>query len=71
MKRCLYCGDLLRFEPGRGWVHSEGGTYRVRCGNCGWEGAPFPTPTHCPRCGSRDVRDDHCATPVEAKGGAA
>jgi len=58
---CRICGDHLTFTPGRGWVHSEGGTYVMRCEACGWSGAPFPSPTTCPNCGARrELRDDHC-----------
>lgn len=60
--KCMWCKQELRFT-GRGWVHAEGGTYMMRCPDCGWRGAPYPSPTACPRCGSRNVRDDHAALP--------
>lgn len=62
VRKCVWCGAPLRFEPGRGWVHPEGGGYVVRCGRCGWKGAPHPSPRRCPRCGG-PVWDDHCALP--------
>ena len=58
---CLWCGQGLRYVAGRGWVHQEGGTYMMRCPDCGWTGAPYPSPVACPSCGSRNLRDDHCA----------
>ncbi len=61
---CQYCKDELRFIPGRGWTHSQGGVYRMKCPECGWEGAPWPSPKVCPVCGSAEVRDEHCALPV-------
>lgn len=61
---CRWCGEPLCFRPGRGWTHAEGGVYVVRCESCGWRGAPYPSPITCPRCGSKDVRDDHCALPL-------
>jgi len=61
--RCVWCGKEIRFEPGRGWVHAEGGAYVLRCPECGWTGAPYPAPERCPRCGSPRLRDDHRALP--------
>jgi len=60
MATCSRCGQLLRFVRGRGWVHPEGGTYAMRCPDCDWTGAPYPSPMDCPQCGSRKLRDDHC-----------
>jgi hypothetical protein len=61
---CLVCQEPLTFAVGRGWVHTEGGTYMMRCAACGWRGAPTPSPKACPRCGAvRQLRDDHCANP--------
>ena len=60
---CLWCHEELRFEPGRGFVHSEGGLYVQFCKWCGWKGAPYPSRTVCPVCQARDLRDDHCALP--------
>lgn len=58
---CLYCKEELTWVNGRGWVHKDGGSYKVRCRTCGWMGAPYPSPMQCPQCGSKDIRDDHCA----------
>lgn len=63
MPKCVWCGERLEFVRGRGYVHQEGGTYKMRCPDCDWRGAPYPSPIDCPKCGSRDVRDDHCALP--------
>ncbi len=60
--KCQWCGEPLMFTR-RGWVHQEGGIYKIRCKTCGWTGAPYPTPTRCPRCGSEKIVDDHCALP--------
>lgn len=63
--RCLYCKELLHFVEGRGYVHPEGGGYKMFCPSCGWRGAPYPSPANCPQCGSREVRDDHYAWPFQ------
>jgi len=42
---------------------SGGGVYMMTCPDCGWKGSPKPSPVDCPTCGSRKVRDDHCALP--------
>jgi hypothetical protein len=63
MPRCVYCGDSLLFRRGRGWHHTEGGTYMMQCPGCGWRGAPLPSPKKCPKCGCKRIRDDHCALP--------
>lgn len=60
---CLYCNEELMWVPGRGWVHKEGGVYVMFCPVCNWEGAPYPSPITCPRCGSNRVHDNHCAAP--------
>ena len=60
---CLYCDDTLRFDKVRGWIHADGGGYKMRCPDCGWMAAPFPSPARCPSCNSLAVRDDHCAIP--------
>lgn len=66
-KACLYCEEPLHWEQGRGWVHPGGGTYAMRCDDCGWSGAPYPSPSHCPRCGHwRNMRDSHCALVVRS-----
>jgi rubrerythrin len=61
---CLWCNQVLVFQPGRGYRHPEGGLYVMFCPACGWKGAPDPSPTQCPQCGAADVRDDHCAQMV-------
>ena len=60
---CGHCRQPLRFTP-RGWTHPEGGFYVMYCPDCGWRGAPYPSPVRCPRCDSLVLRDDHCALPV-------
>ena len=68
---CHRCGEPVAFTA-RGWVHQGGGAYVVRpdgrpsgrCADCGWRGAPYPSPARCPQCGSRELRDDHCAQPL-------
>ena len=57
---CFRCEEPVVWLP-RGWVHSEGGASGMRYPQCGWRGAPYPSPVRCPRYGSRDVRDDHAA----------
>lgn len=59
---CHWCGEQLRYDRRRGWVHPQGGAYMMRCVDCGWQGAPYPGPTRCPRCGG-EVRDSHAALP--------
>jgi DNA-directed RNA polymerase subunit RPC12/RpoP len=63
-KICMYCGQTIKFEATRGWVHLEGGSYMMYCPDCGWKGAPYPSPLKCPECGSKNLRDDHIARPV-------
>jgi hypothetical protein len=60
MSVCHWCGQNLKFVAGRGWVHPEGGTYMMRCPDCGWTGALYPSPMDCPACGGHGLRDDHC-----------
>jgi predicted RNA-binding Zn-ribbon protein involved in translation (DUF1610 family) len=60
---CLHCGRQLIFHPERGWVHTQGGVYWMRCPDCGWEGAPYPSPARCPKCEGKGLRDDHAAIP--------
>jgi DNA-directed RNA polymerase subunit RPC12/RpoP len=62
---CQWCGQSLTFSH-RGWVHQDGGIYAMRCPDCGWQGARYPSPVRCPRCESRALRDDHCAQPVRS-----
>jgi len=66
--RCHWCGAVLRYEQGRGWLHPGGSLYVARCDNCGWRTDERPTPRKCPRCGEM-MRDDHCARPVPEEGG--
>ena len=67
MNTCLRCGGVVRFDRQRGWVHQDGGLYMMRCDQCGWMGAPYPSPITCPSCGSKGVRDDHCVQAVGRK----
>lgn len=63
-KKCLYCQEPIHYAPGRGYVHdADGGSYRMYCPSCGWKGGASPSPTRCPKCGSTQIRDDHCASP--------
>lgn len=63
-KRTSFGGWCHEWPPGSG---RPGSIYWIRCareeGGCGWEGAPWPSPIHCPRCGEKTVVDDHCASP--------
>ena len=61
---CRWCGQTLRFDAARGWVHPQGGAYMMKCRRCGWKGALWPSPTRCPACGSASLEDDHCVMPV-------
>ena len=63
MMKCRWCGAVLRFDPGRGWVHPGGGLYVWRCDRCKATGDGYPTPATCPQCGGA-TRDDHVALPV-------
>jgi predicted RNA-binding Zn-ribbon protein involved in translation (DUF1610 family) len=61
-RECVWCGRGITFSDA--WVHADGGgAYWMLCPECRWEGAPVPTPLTCPKCGSWQVRDDHCAMP--------
>jgi hypothetical protein len=64
---CGHCKEPLEFRRGRGWLHQEGGSYKMYCLDCKWEGAPYPCPIICPKCGSFKVRDHHCALPIQQK----
>lgn len=55
--KCVWCGEPLTRIPGNGYVHAEGSADMVRCPDCGWRGAPHPTPSVCPRCGQVVVLD--------------
>lgn len=37
MTICHWCGEELRFIPGRGWVHQDGKTYKTYIGADGKE----------------------------------
>jgi len=64
LNECMHCDEPLEFKSGRGWVHKEGGAYKMTCARCGWTAAPYPSPGKCPQCGAtRELRDDHCALP--------
>ncbi len=65
--RCQYCGEELKFERGRGWVHMDGGLYKQYCPQCGWKGGNFPPVIYCPNCGYEKIRDDHIARPIPPK----
>ena len=56
---CLWCGEPLRFEAGRGWIHQNGELYK---GNCYCEGVKHEKSRDCPTW-----RDDHVATPNRSK----
>jgi len=64
---CRWCKQKLIYTEDRGWVHREGGRYHMVCKKCGWEGAPFPSPVVCPRCGSDALYDHHYAFPIYVK----
>lgn len=65
---CLHCGEPIDFRRGRGFVHvNGGGSYMMECPNCGWQGAPYPSPARCPNCGNIKIRDNHCAHPDYSK----
>jgi DNA-directed RNA polymerase subunit RPC12/RpoP len=64
---CLHCEQTLTHSSWRGWMHPEGGLYMVVCPKCGWKGAPYPAPLACPTCGSKRLRDDHCAFAVRER----
>jgi DNA-directed RNA polymerase subunit RPC12/RpoP len=63
---CVHCKQQAVWVPGRGYVHQEGGTYMMHCPDCGWQGAPWPSPAECPSCGSKNLRDEHCVLPTRS-----
>ena len=65
--QCIWCSQELTFVQGRGFTHPEGGGYMQFCPSCEWQGAPYPSAITCPICGSKEVRDDHCALPDRSK----
>jgi hypothetical protein len=60
---CQTCHEPLHRDDKGVLVHRDGGFYVIRCGVCGWRGAPPATLSLCPRCGAASLRDDHCACP--------
>ncbi len=65
---CHWCGETLAYQPGRGWSHLAG-PYRQWCPDCHRRFACYPTANRCPYCGSKGVRDDHCAMPAGCERG--
>lgn len=64
MLLCLRCGEGLKYDIARGWIHGgQGGALYMYCRSCGWRGAPYPLPVECPRCGFKQLRDEHVAMP--------
>jgi len=59
---CIYCHVPLALELGRGFVHPGGAIYIQDCRSCG-QRIDAPNTVRCPRCGSTDLVDNHCATP--------
>lgn len=58
---CGECGKTMTFRKGKS---KAGKAYKGSfCPDCRWRGAPYPSPACCPRCGSRELRDDHVALP--------
>ena len=53
---CLWCNEPLRFEKGKGWVHSDGQLYKGEC-YCDIE-IKHEKSNECPTW-----RDSHCAMP--------
>ncbi len=50
--RCQYCGELLKFEKGRGWVHANSqGEYYFHCEGCGFYATCKRYLSTCPTCG--------------------
>ena len=69
VQKCMYCGEELRFVPGKGWVHaSDGQLYKQKwvypriCRKCGSR----LQDGYCSKCGiqyEKELVDDHCALP--------
>lgn len=72
-RKCLWCGEPLRFISGKGWVHLDGRIYKTR----------FDFPRFCRECGRRILEgycevckkqfqkeevDDHCVLPIRNGG---
>jgi hypothetical protein len=47
---CVWCGEPLRFERGRGWVHQDGSVYKQRI-------------EKTERHPEGELVDDHCVLP--------
>jgi hypothetical protein len=61
---CFWCGELLTYRSGEGWVHHAGSVMMMRCDACGARAAILPTPIVCPTCGRGDQWNlDHTALP--------
>jgi hypothetical protein len=58
---CLHCGDRLVFEPGSGWLHSNGHLYAGEC-FCDNEKHEYSHDNHGALI-CRTWRDDHVAMP--------
>ena len=65
VKICYWCKRPLRWSHERHrWEHEGGGLYIQKCNSCGAI-IDQPEPAKiCPKCGSKDVIDDHCALPI-------
>lgn len=60
---CVVCKEEVFFGE-RGWVHSGGGTYYMKCLDCGYKSSQYPYPVSCPACGSKRWVDWHAIKPV-------
>ena len=59
--KCHWCGRELIFKAGIGWIHKDTNSiYIMYCRKCGYGGGQA---TACPKCGSKDYVDHHCALP--------
>jgi hypothetical protein len=65
---CSICREPLRRIP-RGpragtYVHRDGGLVMQRCGECEWQGSPYPPVRDCPVCGTHhQLKAHHEARP--------
>lgn len=59
---CLYCGETITMLAGKGWVHSDGHTYK---GECRCEVTAVHPYSHddAGNLICRTWRDHHCAVP--------
>lgn len=61
---CYWCGEMLVFRAGDGWVHRGGNAMMMRCDRCGATASDVPTPIACPACGDDSRWEaDHAALP--------